>query len=273
MLEGALVATFLIVFRETLEAGLIVGIILTVLTRLRATRYVSHVLWSVVAAIGASFLGGWALASMAEAIEGILEKVLEGSVSLAACGILTYMIFWMDAQSKKVKSEIEDKVEQAVSHKELVAIISLSFLAVFREGAETVLFLQAVAMQASQMISFLGGAAGFFLATAVACLIFVGGRKVPLKPLFRSTGLLLLVIAAGLLAYGVHEFQELGWIPTLIHPVWDINPILSEKEGLGSFLKALFGYNGNPSLVEDLVYSGYLAIVWTLLRRSAPNVS
>jgi len=78
---------------------------------------------------------------------------------------------------------------------------------------------------------------------------------------------LLLLIAAGLLAYGIHELQELGWIPMVVYPVWDINPILNEKEGIGAFLKALFGYNGNPSLIEVIAYLSYITgISWALRR-------
>ncbi|HEX9779953.1 MAG TPA: FTR1 family protein [bacterium] len=266
-MNGAVMATFVIVFRETLEAGLIVGIILTMLARMRAMRYAPHVWSSTALAVGLSVLAGWVLGAMTEGVQGDWQKIIEGTISIAACGVLTYMVFWMERQARRLRPEIEEQVETAVSRRELAAIILLPFLAVFREGAETVLFLQAVAMQSSQTASLQGGLLGAGLAIGVTATVFIGGRRVPLKPLFRTTGVLLLLIASGLLAYGIHELQELGWIPTLVYPVWDINHLLNERAGIGSFLKALFGYNGNPSLIEVIAYAVYLSVITFMLRQ------
>jgi len=273
MPDGTLMATLVIVFRETLEAGLIVGIVLTVLARLQAWRYSVHVWASTAAAIAVSFLAGWILSVTTESVRGEWETIIEGVISLAACGVLTYMVFWMDAQGKRIKPEIEHRMEEAVSRRELVAIVLLPFLSVFREGAETVLFLKGVAFQSGMAASWMGGLLGGGLAVAVTAAIFVGGRRIRLKPLFQSTGFLLLLIAAGLLAYGIHELQELGWIPMVVYPVWDINHLLNEKEGVGSFLKALFGYNGNPSLIEVVAYLAYIIGISWALRRSGRFVS
>jgi high-affinity iron transporter len=107
----------------------------------------------------------------------------------------------------------------------------------------------------------------------VSAAIFLGGRAIPLRPLFRWTAIVLLLMAAGMLAYGIHELEELGWIPQIMSPVWNTNHLLNEKEGLGAFLKALFGYNGNPSLIEVAAYLTYLAVVVAALRRSTPPPS
>lgn len=267
MTDGNITATFVIVFREMLEAGLIVGIILTVLSKLRAMRYAPQVWTSIGLAVLASALAGWALGLATQATQGRWEKIIEGLISLIACGVLTYMVFWMDRQAKRIRPEVAEHVESAVSRQDRYAMLALPFLAVFREGAETVLFLQAVAIQSGSAVSWVGGLAGGALAIAVTAAIFVGGRRIPLRSLFRGTGVLLLLIAAGLLAYGVHELEELGWLPPLIAPVWNINHLLNEKEGLGAFLKALFGYNGNPSLLEVIAYVTYLVVVTVLLRR------
>ncbi len=268
MSEPTIAATFLIVFRETLEAGLIVGIILAVLSRLRALRYAPYVWGSTAAAIGVSACAGWVLSLSTQAAQGRWETIIEGVISLVACGVLTWMVFWMDRQAKRIRPELETRVETAVTRQELWAIILLPFLAVVREGAETALFLQAVSMQSHGSVSAIGGVLGGLFAVGVTAAIFIGGRRVPLKALFRSTGLLLLLIGAGLLAYGIHELQELGWLPTLIDHVWDMNHLLNERRGVGAFLKALFGYNGNPSLLELIAYLGYLVVVMVALRRS-----
>lgn len=272
MSEGSIVATFLVVFREGLEASLVVGIILTVLARLKQSRYFSVVIWSSVAACAASVAAGMALAVLTHQVRGRMEQWLEGSISLLACGVLTYMVFWMDRQAKRIRPEIEAKIEQAVSRGELVAIAIMTFLAIFREGAETVLFLKAVAAQSSGYVSLGGGLAGLLMAVLLVALIFAGGKRIPLRPLFRGSGIFLLLVAGGLLAYGIHEFHELGVLPEIYAPVWNLNPILNEKEGLGAFLKALFGYDGNPSLLEVLAYAGYLGGVSYLLFGRRPKV-
>jgi high-affinity iron transporter len=266
-MDGSVMATLVVVFRETLEAGLIVGIILTVLHRLRAMRYAPRVWTSVAAAIAVSLAGGWGLSVATEATRERWETAIEGVISLVACAVLTHMVFWMARQAKRIRPEIEARVEAAVSRNELATMMLLPFVAVLREGAETVLFLKAVAIQSGGPASWSGGLLGGGLAAAVTAAIFVGGRRIPLKPLFHWSGLLLLLMAAGMLAYGIHELEELGWIPQVMAPVWNINHLLNEKAGVGSFLKALFGYNGNPSLTEVLGYLSYLALVWMAMRR------
>jgi high-affinity iron transporter len=270
MSGGSVTATLVVVFRETLEAGLIVGIILTVLHRLRAMRYAPHVWGSSAAAVGLSLAAGWLLGVATEATRGQWEQAIEGVISLVACVVLTHMVFWMARQARRIRPEIETRVEAAVTRHELVTMLLLPFVAVLREGAETVLFLQAVAIQSGGAASWAGGLLGGGLAAAVTAAIFVGGRRIPLKPLFHWSGWLLLLMAAGMLAYGIHELEELGWIPQLVYPVWNINHLLNEKAGVGSFLKALFGYNGNPSLTEVLAYVAYLVLIARALRRLEP---
>jgi high-affinity iron transporter len=179
------------------------------------------------------------------------------------------MIFWMNKQARLLKSEIEIQVERVVTKGEFFAIMALPFLAVFREGTETVLYLSAITAQSSGAVSAVGSVSGLGLAIGVVLLIFRGGKRVPLKPLFQGSGMFLLLIATGMLAYGIHEFHEIGLIPEIYAPVWNINHILNDKEGLGAFLKALFGYNGNPSLVEVLAYSGFLLGIGLALRRQS----
>ncbi len=273
-MNGAVATTFLIVFREALEASLVVGIIMTVLARLKQSRFFPLVIGSSLLAMLASFFIGLGLMMLTGKLRGSAEEMLEGVVALVACGVLTYMVFWMDTQARKIKPEIETKVEQAVSRGEVIAIITLPFLAVIREGAETVLFLKAVASKNSLWVSLAGGASGLLLAVLVVCLIFIGGKRFPLKPLFRVSGICLLLMAAGLLAQGIHAFQELKMLPTLIPHVWDLNSVLNEKHGFGALLKSLFGYNGNPSLLELTAYFFYLAAIshFLLRQKNSPAV-
>jgi high-affinity iron transporter len=268
-MTGSLASTLVVVFRETLEAGLIVGIIVTMLARLRAWQYAPRVWSGTAAALVASGLTGWALSIATQTTQERWEQIIAGIISLIACGVLTWMVFWMDRQARRIRPELETRVEAAVSRQEAAAFVLLPFLAVFREGAETALFLKAVAIQSGGSVSWLGGLLGGAAAVGVTLAIFVGGRRVPLRALFRGTGWLLVLMAAGLLAYGIHELEELGWLPPIIEHVWNINHLLNEKAGLGAFLKALFGYNGNPSLLEVTAYLTYLVTVSRALRRSS----
>ena len=261
MNEGTVASVFLIVFREALEASLIVGIIFTVLSKLKQRRYFPHVIWSSVFAIGVSVVAGLGLTLLTSQVRGTTAELIEGAISLIACGVLTYMIFWMNHQAKRIKSEIEVDIERAVTRGELFAIVSLPFLAVLREGAETVLYLYAVAHKGAGFASFVGGAIGLLLAVLIVAMVFIGGTRVPVKALFRWSGFFILLVAAGLLTAGIHEFQELNLLPELYAPLWNLNPILNEKSGIGAFLKSLFGYNGNPSLFETAAYAIYLSIV------------
>ena len=266
---GTIFTTFVIVFREALEASLIVGIILTVLARMNQKKYFPHVFASSALAIGISIVAGFALLRLTESAQGDWSKIIEGGISLLACCILTYMVFWMDTQARNIKPEIESQLETAISQKEYWTILTLPFLAIFREGAETVLFLSAVAAKNSAAVSTIGAVFGFILAVIIVAAIFIGGKRIPLKPLFKGTSIFILFIAAGLLAYGIHELQEVGWIPELIYPLWNINHILNEKEGIGAFLKGIFGYNGNPSLIEVVMYVVYMvSVFWTLNLRN-----
>ncbi len=263
-MSGTVFATFVVVFREALEVCLVLGIIMTVLTRLNARRYYAHVLFSALAALVLSLVVGNWLASLAGSTQERAQELIEGFVSLIAAAVLTYMFFWMESQARSIKPDIEAKIETALSDRDDLAIVSLAFFAVLREGAETVLFLKAVAIQSGGSASWVGGLSGCGLAAAIVALIFIGGKKIPLRPLFRWTGFLIVLMAAGLLAYGIHELEEAKVIPAIVYPLYNINGILNDKEGLGVFLKALFGYNGNPSLTEFAAYWSYLALVLTV---------
>jgi high-affinity iron transporter len=143
---------------------------------------------------------------------------------------------------------------------------------VVREGIETVLFLTAAAFAATPTQTLIGSGLGLALAVLLGWLMFAAGKRLNLRVFFRVTGILLILFAAGLFARSVHEFQEAALLPTLVEHVWDINPILDESSLIGAFLKAIFGYNGSPSLLEALVYCAYFVIVGLNFRRGRAMV-
>ncbi|HID61261.1 MAG TPA: high-affinity iron transporter [Anaerolineae bacterium] len=265
-----MLAAALITFREGLEAALIVGIVLGYLKKTGHIDQQRSVWWGVVVAIAASLAAALGLQAIGARFEGRAEQVFEGVTMLLAAGVLTWMVFWMQAQGRRIKGQLEEEVRQAVATEQSWALFGLAFLAVVREGIETVLFLSAAVFTSSPVQTVTGGLVGLAVAVVVGWLLFAASARLDVRRFFQVTGVLLIVFAAGLVAYGVHEFQEAGLLPILVEHVWDINPILNEKGTLGSILKSLFGYNGNPSLIEVLSYVGYYAVIGLATWRQKP---
>jgi high-affinity iron transporter len=263
-----MIAALLITLREGLEAALIVGIVLGVLRKLgRADR--SRPVWAgVVAAVAVSIVVGLVLNALGVAFEGRSEEIFEGVAMLLAAGVLTWMIFWMQRQGRQIQTELELDVRRATATGSAGALFSLAFVAVVREGIETALFLTAAAFSATPAQTLVGGALGLALAIVLGWLMFAAGKRLDVRAFFRVTSVLLILFAAGLVAHGVHELQEAALLPTVVEHVWDVNHVLDEGGALGTFLKALFGYNGNPSLLEVFSYLGYLFAVLLATRLS-----
>lgn len=251
--------SFLLSLREGLEAALIIGILLGALRKVNRPDLKSAVWAGTAAALLVSLAAGGALAALGFSLEGQVEYVFEGITMLLAAALLTWMIFWMNRQGRFLRAEMEGKVRQAAaSAASRGALFGLAFLAVVREGIELALFLTAAAFALQGGAIWLGAVLGLGTAVLLGYLVFSTTRRLDLRRFFQVTGVLLLLFAAGLVAHGVHEFNEAGWIPAVIEHVWDINPYLNEKSAPGEILKALFGYNGNPSLTEVLAYLAYL---------------
>jgi high-affinity iron transporter len=186
------------------------------------------------------------------------------------------MIFWMAQNARKMRNEIHKKISAAVTTGQVFSIATLAFVSVFREGLETVLFLTALAVT-DPLGTVIGMLTGISVVIVLAVLMMRGVYRINLQKFFKYTSVLLVVFAAGLLGYGVHEFIEAGLVPPIIEHVWDINPLdamhpLHENGAIGSILKALVGYDGNPELLRVIAYVGYWLIIgYYLLRTYAPN--
>jgi high-affinity iron transporter len=264
-------AAALITLREGLEAALIVGIVLGYLRKIGHLDRQKAVWSGVAVALGASVVLAIVLQMLGADFEGRTEQIFEGVTMFLAVAILTYMVFWMRYQGQYLRQALEQEVKAAVSGQQGWALTGLAFFAVFREGVETVLFLSAAGFAAEGNGALWGGLLGLAIAVVLGWLIFNTSTRIPLRRFFDVTSLLLLFFAAGLMAHGVHEFEEAGLLPPLVAPLWDINPILPENSLVGSFLKAILGYNGNPSLLEVFSYLVYWIAVlagvrWWLAR-------
>jgi high-affinity iron transporter len=196
------------------------------------------------------------------------EAIFEGSTMLLAAGILTWMIFWMNRQGRSIKGRLESGVKKA-SVDGKWSLFGLAFLAVLREGVELALFLTAAAFSTGARQTLLGALLGLGTAVLLGWSLFASTVRLDLQRFFQVTGILLIFFAAGLAAHGIHEFNDVGWIPTMIAPVWNINAFLNENSTFGQILTALFGYNGDPSLTEVLAYLMYFGGIWLGLQRTS----
>jgi len=273
MLESLATAT-LITLREGLEAALIVGIVIGYLVKIGQGHRVRAAWSGVAAAVAFSALLAFGISAVGAKLEGRAEQIFEGVTMFLAVGVLTWMIFWMRFQARFLKVSLEKEVRAAATSGQTLALFGVAFVAVFREGVETALFLSASAFAADGLGTFVGAVLGLAVAAALGWLIYASTVRLNVRLFFNVTSVLLLFFAAGLLAHGVHEFQEAGLLPMTIEHVWDINHILNEKSTVGELLKALFGYNGNPSLLEVISYAVYwvvalLGVRWWVGRRAA----
>jgi high-affinity iron transporter len=268
--------SYLLSLREGLEAALIIGIVLGALRKIHRTD-LSPALWlGTLSAVGVSLLAAILLAMLGLSLEGRAEQIYEGTTMLLAAGILTWMIFWMSSQARNIKSELEEGVSKAAAHHATGrrAIFWLAFVAVVREGVELALFITAAFFTGNKnnvttntILTLTGVLLGLGTSILLGWSLLATTARLNLKRFFQVTGYLLILFAAGLVAHGIHEFNEAGWIPSIVEHVWDVNAVIDEKSMFGELLKTLFGYNGNPSLTEMIGYFAYFASVLFFFNR------
>jgi high-affinity iron transporter len=262
--------SYILSLREGLEAALIIGIVLGAQRQMRR-RDLAPSIWSgALSAALLSLLAAILLTNFGLELQDPAEAIFDGLAMLLAAGVLTWMIFWMSRRAHTLKSTLESNVQHA-SQGGKRALFGLAFLAVLREGVELALFLTAATLASDARQTILGSLLGLGTAILLGWSLFATTTRLDLRRFFQVTGVLLIFFAAGLVAHGVHEFNEVGWIPPVIQHVWNINPFLDEKSTLGKMLDALFGYNGDPSLTEIVAYLAYFAAILFGLRRPAQN--
>jgi len=247
-----------LIFREGLEAALIIAILLGYLRKLGQSRRATGV-WAGVGLAVALTLGfALTLQVIGASFDYPAKGIYEGVTSLVAVVMLTGMIFWMTRQARHMKGSLERGVDAALAGGGTVALFSLAFFAVAREGLETGLFLSAAAFASSERAIAVGGAVGLLAAILIAWLMYRVGVRLNLRLFFKITSVLLLVFGAAILRYAVHEFEEVSLLPPLIEHVWNTGHILPDSTGLGAVLAALVGYTSKPSLLQLLAYVGFL---------------
>jgi high-affinity iron transporter len=272
-----MLATFFLMLREGLEAALIVGIVAAYLVKIDRRDALPKVALGVAAAVGLSVAIGVVVTLTIERLPTLVQDGLEGIAALLAVGVLTWMLFWMRRQGRALKGELEHDVDLAITKNTTLALVGLAFVAVIREGVETVLFLIPILQfNGTGVDTLIGGLLGLLIAVAVGWAIFFAGVRVNLRRFFTVTGTVLIFVSAGLVAFAIHEFGEAG-VVTNAGTAFDLNGVLPDGGALGSVLRGLFGYRSAPTPLELFGYLAYLIPVLVLfitdrplIRRPAP---
>lgn len=266
-----MLGSLFITLREGLEAALIIAIILAYLAKTGNRTAFRPVWWGTFLAILASLVFGTGIYVLAGDLSGRAELIYEGLTLLIAAGVLTWMILWMHKQAVNIRGNLQAQVQSMLMSGSQAGLLTLAFVLVVREGIETVLFLFAATRVAESPASFaIGGVLGMAVAVAIGYTIYRGTSKLNLRSFFNITSIVLIVFAAGLLAHGIHEFEEAALIPPVIEHVWNTGAVLPDSSGLGRFLTAIVGYSSDPSLVEALAYFAYLGLAFWLYFRPQP---
>lgn len=271
-----MVGSFVIFLREALEASLIISILLAALRQLGQAHLMRYVWIGVALAVVASLGGAALIYATVQEYEGTpVEHIFEGITFLIAVVVLTWVTFWMQRHSRTLKQELTEKARGANSG---LALGALAFVTVGREGLETAVFMLALAFafQSTGPLLLIGGALGLLVAVGICVAIYAFGYRLDYRIFFRVMGIILIIVAAGLLGNAVHELQALGWLPFGNMTVWNTADILDDEASvLGSLLHGLLGYSDAPTLLQVVLYCAYLLVAgiafWRITRKSAPK--
>jgi len=270
-----MIETLLIVWRESLEAALIVGILLTFLGRAGEESGIRYVWGGSAAALMVALFCAAASGSVMAELDPDTQEIVQAGILFVAVVVLTWMVVWMHGHATGLRGDLERRASAAVATGRHLGLAMIAFVAVFREGIETVLFLWGVVAQHGNVTALpmvVAGLAGGGLAIATAMLFFRGFKQLDLRTFFRVTGILLLLVAAGLLSSGLNKLIGLGLVSPIVPQVWNTSWLIRDDSVLGSVLSALVGYRSRPSLLEVLAFVAYVPpMLWALRRAEHPR--
>lgn len=268
-----MLAPFLIMLREGLEAALIVGIIASYLKQTGRAAWLPTIWVGIFLAVALSLFVGAGLLMISAEFPQKAQEAFEAVVGLIAVGVLTWMVFWMRRAARSIKSGLHHDIDRAMTAPEGAtwALLGMAFFAVAREGLESVFFLLAIFQQSPGPAMPLAALAGVLVSVVVGCLIYWGGVSINLRIFFRWTGIFILFVAAGLLSSVMRNLHEAGVWNGLQTVVFDLSDVLPVSGVAGTVLSGLFGYHDVPTLGEVLAWGGYLALtLWMFLRPHHP---
>lgn len=268
-----MLAPFLIMFREGVEAALIVGIIASYLKQTGRGVWMPVVWIGILLAIALSLFVGAGLQIVSAEFPQKMQELFEAVIGLVAVVVLTSMVFWMRKAARSIKAELHHSIDEALaSHSGGFGLAAMAFLAVVREGLESVFFLLATFQQSGSALAPLGALLGVLLAVLVGYGIYRGGLKLNLRRFFRWTGVFILIVAAGILANAVKALHEAGLWNHFQTVVFDFSARLPLDSPLGSVLGGILGYIDAPTISEITMYVAFLAVsLFLFLAPHAPG--
>jgi len=257
-------ANFLIGLREGLEASLVVGILVAYLVKTDRRELLTKVWIGVGVAVAVSLAAGALLTFGPRGLSFEAQEAIGGTLSIVAVGFVTWMIFWMARTSRALKGALEGRMDTAI-----VAgggsLVVLAALAVGREGLETALFLWAAAKATNNSSQpLIGGALGLALAVVLGVLIYRGAVRLDLGKFFRWTGGLLVFVAAGVLAYGIHDLQEAGILPGMHSTAFDVSSTIPPGSWYGTLMKGTFNISPTTTWLQLVAWVAYVVPVFSL---------
>jgi high-affinity iron transporter len=266
-----MLGNFLIGLREGLEASLVVVILVAYLVTSGRSALLPRI-WAGVAVAVAVSLGFGALLTFGpRGLSFEAQEALGGTLSIVAVGFVTWMVMWMARSARSLSGELKGAVDRA-AHAGGVSLVLVAMLAVGREGLETALFLWAATQAASAGPAsttgpLLGAALGLACAVAIGVLIYRGAVRINLGTFFTWTGAFLVVVAAGVLSYGVHDLQEAGILPGLNNLAFDVSGTIAPDSWLGTFLKGILNFSPATTWLEATAWLAYLIPTMTIFLR------
>ncbi|WP_328870906.1 FTR1 family protein [Streptomyces sp. NBC_00287] len=252
-------ANYLIGLREGLEASLVVCILVAYLVKTDRRDALRPVWIGIGVAVALSLGFGCALEFGSQELTFEAQEALGGSLSLIAVGLVTWMVFWMRRTARHLKAELHGKLDAALQIG-TAALVATAFLAVGREGLETALFVWTSVRAAGEGSSdpVTGAALGLATAVLMGWLFYRGALRINLAKFFTWTGGMLVVVAAGVLAYGFHDLQEADWLPGLTNKAFDITGTIPPDSWYGTLLKGVFNFQPDPTVLQVTVWLLYL---------------
>jgi high-affinity iron transporter len=257
----------LIGLREGLEASLVVSILVAFLVKTNRRAELPRVWLGVALAVAVSVGVTLALTLTQQALTFEAQEALGGSLSIIAVGFVTWMIFWMRRNARTLSGDLRGRLDDAIRIGP-VAVVVMSALAVGREGLETAVFFFAAAQAAGETTEpLIGFLLGITASVVLAWLLYRGAVKINLGKFFTVTGFFLIFVAAGILAYGVHDLQEAGILPGLTTLAFDVSAAVPPDSWYGTLLKGIFNFSPQTTVLEAVVWTAYVAVVLPLFLR------
>jgi high-affinity iron transporter len=272
-------ANYLIGLREGLEAALVVSILVAYLVKTDRRHLLPRIWIGVGIAVAVALGFGFALFYGPRSLTFEAQEAIGGTLSIIAVGLVTWMIFWMARAARSLSGELRGQIDHAAEGS-WWALVLVAVLAVGREGLETALFLWSATEAVSRDTNatwqpLLGAALGIATAVVLGYLLYRGAIRINLSKFFTWTGAFLILVAGGVLSYGVHDLQEAGVLPGAHTLAWDVSDTIDPTTWYATLLKGVFNFSPATTVLEATVWFLYVVPVMTLFllgarRRSTP---